>query len=287
MTDTSRRAFLAGMASTPLLLDPLHGQAALEALASGAIPARQAAASDGRKLFRVYGSGMFVQDGVAVIDVEGVLVHRLGFEGSLWGMATGYDGIARQIRAARADPNVRAIWLDIDSPGGFTAGCFSLAEEIAKGAKSEGGKPVWAFVNEMACSAAYALASVCDKVFAPEDAVIGSIGVYCDHLDLTAMLENDGVKLTRIRSGEQKARGGPAEPLDERTAAKLQTWVDQGRQRFAALVGMGRRMSKAAVLATEGDWFSTAQAIELGLCDEALSETAAWAKLQRSLKRAA
>ena len=286
MTDVTRRAFLAGMATTPLLLDPLHGQGALEALASGATPAREAAASDGRKLFRVYGSGMFVQDGVAVIDVEGVLVHRLGFEGSLWGMATGYDGIARQVRAARADPAVKAIWLDIDSPGGFTAGCFSLAEEIAMGAKSEGGKPVWAFVNEMACSAAYALASVCDKVFAPQDAVIGSIGVYCDHLDVTEMLANDGVKLTRFRSGERKGRGGPTEPLDERTAAKLQAWVDDGRQRFARLVGMGRRLSVAKVLETEGDWFTTAQAIELGLCDDAMSETAAWAKLQRSIARA-
>ncbi|WP_334656740.1 S49 family peptidase [Sphingomonas panaciterrae] len=226
-----------------------------------------------------------IESNVAVIEVDGTLVHKYGYVDPMSGL-TGYDGIAQKLRSAMADREVKAIWFDYDSPGGATAGCFTLAEEIARCTKSEGGKPIWAFVNETACSAAYALASVCDKIYAPADAIAGSIGVYCMHVDLTEGLSKEGIKVEMIRAGEQKARGGPYETLDDRTRAKLQAWVDETRQRFATLVAAGRRMSKAAVLATEADWFPAAEALKLGLIDGVMSEPEAWAKLQRSIARA-
>ena len=247
---------------------------------------QHASASDaewrGRARDRLYPAA----EGVAVIEIDGTLVHKYGYLDPVSGM-TGYDGIAQKLRAAMADDDVRAIWLDIDSPGGAVAGCFALAQEIAACTKSEGGKLIWAFVNEQATSAAYALACVCDKIFTTPDGVIGSIGSFCMHVDLTEALSKEGVKVEIIRAGAEKAKAGPYEPLEDKTRAKLQAWVDDTRARFAQLVAAGRRMSQAAVLMTEADWFTAPEALKLGLIDGIMTEPEAWAKLQRSLKRAA
>lgn len=225
-----------------------------------------------------------VVEGVAVIEVSGTLVHKYGYLDPYSGM-TGYDGITRKLRAAMADPEVQAIWFDIDSPGGSVAGLFTLAEEIALNTKSEGGKPIWAYVNEQATSAAYALACVCDKVFAPEEGVSGSIGAICMHVDLTAAIAEEGIKVRMFRSADRKARGGPYEDLDEATATKLQNWVDTTGQRFAKLVAMGRAIPVKDVVATNADWFTSQDALRLKLIDGIMSEADAWAKLQRSIKR--
>ena len=77
----------------------------------------QALAGDAR---RSYGDDfkLYHMDGqIAVIPIEGTLVHKFGWLDPISGM-TGYDGIARKLRAAMADNDVKAIWLDIDSPGG-------------------------------------------------------------------------------------------------------------------------------------------------------------------------
>lgn len=226
-----------------------------------------------------------VADRVAVIEVSGTLVHRYGYLDPVSGL-TGYDGILRKARAAMADDDIDALWLDIDSPGGATAGCFAAAEELASYTKSEGGKPIWAYVNEQATSAAYALACVCDKVFAPADGIVGSIGCFVMHVDLTAALDKNGVKVTIVRAGDRKARTMPYEGLDAEAALKLQTWCDETRDQFNRLVATGRRLAIAAVDATQADWYPAGDGLKLGLIDGILSEPEAWAKLQRSLARA-
>lgn len=246
----------------------------------------QSLASDAR---RSHGDDwkIFPMDaGIAVIQIDGTLVHKSGWVDPFSGM-TGYDGIARKFRAAMADPDVKAIWLDIDSPGGETAGCFALAHEMALATESEnaGGKPVWGYVNETACSAAYALASVCDRIYGPVDAIAGSIGCYVLHVDMTKAMDKNGLQVTMIRSGDLKARGGPYEGMDEQTYDKLQAWVDDTRVRFAELVAAGRRLNVKDVLATEGDWFQAADAVDLGLMDGILPEAEAWGLLEQHIQR--
>lgn len=226
-----------------------------------------------------------LDENVAVIEISGTLVHKYGYLDPRSGL-TGYDGIARKLRAALEDRDVKAIWLDIDSPGGAVAGLFTLCEEIAMSTKSEGGKPIWAYVNEQATSAAYAIASVCDKVFAPAEGVLGSIGCVVMHVDFSEALSSEGIKVEVIRAGKRKMRGNSVEPLDDPTRTKLQAWVDQTRERFAKMVAAGRRLSVQSIMATEADWFGGEESLRLGLCDGVMSEAQAWAKLQRSIKRA-
>ena len=243
----------------------------------------QALAGDARRSYENW-KPYHADGNIAVIPVDGTLVHKFGYLDPVSGM-TGYDGIARKIRAARADAEVKAIWLDVDSPGGEVAGCFALAYEIAKGAGSEGGKPIWAYVNEQSCSAAYALSCVCDRVYGPEDAVAGSIGSYVMHVDFTKALDEAGLTVTMIRAGARKARSGPYEVLDDPARDKLQLWVDDTRERFAQLVAMGRRLTVDAVMATEADWFGGAEAAELGLMDGVMGEQEAWDRLSWEIER--
>jgi ClpP class serine protease len=228
-----------------------------------------------------------VVDGIAIIPIEGTLVHKSGWIGS-WSGMTGYDGIATMVRQARMDGEVRAIWLDIHSPGGEVAGCFDLADEIAAGSKRFGGKPVWAMVNEEACSAAYALASAADKIYGTRTSISGSIGVYMMYVDWNDALSQDGIKVTFFREYDLKARGSGLEPMDDETAKKFQQSVAQTADTFTRLVAGNRpgKLTIAGVKALRSQWFDGPQAAQNGLIDGVLSEVEAFAKLQRSMKRA-
>lgn len=221
---------------------------------------------------------------IAVIRIEGTLVHKAGWLDAMSGFC-GYNVLAQQFEAAYADPDVLGIWVEIDSPGGAVAGLFALLEEIAKGTASEGGKPVYAYVNEQACSAAYAIASICDKIYGPADAMVGSIGAVIVHTSMAGALAENGVAVTVIRAGERKMRGNRYEDLDEETEAKFQAAVDDTRTRFANLVAMGRGIAANDVLATEADWFEGEEAVRLGLMDAVISERAAWGELEEECDR--
>lgn len=250
-------------------------------LDASAMLAKAADAADASR-DRMKGRTFHESDGIAVIPIDGTLVHKFGYLDPVSGM-TGYDGIARKHRDAMRDPDIEAIWFDIDSPGGSVAGLFALAQQIAAATASEGGKPHYAFVNEMACSAAYAIASVCDKVYGPEDACVGSIGCVIVHSELTAAMDDAGIKITVIRAGERKMRGNPYEGLDEATLTKFQAAVDETRERFARLVSAGRNMTFAQAMATEADWYEGREAVRLGLMDAVISESEAWSRLEEEV----
>lgn len=227
---------------------------------------------------RATGKTFPVDGDIAVIHIDGVLVQKFGWLDPMCGF-TGYDGLAIKLRDAMRDPDVYGIWLDIDSPGGSVAGLFAFVEELAASTMSEGGKPIYAWVNEMACSAAYAIASVCDKIYGPRDAMVGSIGAVIVHTEISAALAEGGAKVTIIRSGDRKYRGNAYEPLDDPTLEKWQKSVDDSRRRFAALVAAGRGIDARDVLATEADWFEGEDARKQGLIDALLPEREAWDRL--------
>lgn len=219
-------------------------------------------------------------DGVAIIPVEGSLVQKqAGLDP--WSGMTGYNQIARKLKEARSDSSVRAIMLSIDSPGGEVAGCFDLARQISEGSARNGGKPIWAFSNEMACSAAYAIAGSCDRVFMPETGVIGSVGVWTMLADMTGGLEKNGIEVTLRRAGERKARGGPYEKWDEQTLAKIDAWINQTWTIFANLVAQNRPMTLKEVFDLEGDWFAGDDAMDTGLMDGIGSEADVFEELRK------
>lgn len=207
-----------------------------------------------------------IVDGIAVIEISGVLIHRGSWIGQSSGQ-TSYEGISAQIEAATRDPNVRGLALEIDSFGGEVAGVFDLADQIRAVRAT---KPVWAFVAEHAFSAGYALASQADRILLPRTGAVGSIGVVVMHADLSGQLDQDGVRVTLIHSGQRKVDGNPYEPLPEAVRDDIQREIDVLRFLFAETVAAGRgdRLSQDAALATEAATYRGTDAVTAGFADE-------------------
>ena len=222
-----------------------------------------------------------VVDGIAVIPVEGTLVHKLGSIHPYSGM-TGYDGIRALFAAAWDDAAVRAIVLDIDSPGGEVAGCFDLADQIFA-ARQTGEKPVWAILNENALSAAYAIASACKRITVPRTGYTGSVGVIAMHCDISKALTAAGVTVTLITYGERKADGADTAPFSKEARARWQADVDSMGDLFVATVARNRGLTPARVKATQAATYQGASGIGAGFADAVLSPDEAFAELLASL----
>ncbi len=263
-------AFLSGLGPriTGRKLRLIGLEVAPEDMAHAALPARAGILTNGiAEQYQRDGQTPFcLQDGVAVIEVSGVLVHRGAWIGQSSGQ-TSYEGIAAQLAAAASDPAVRGIALEIDSFGGEVAGVFDLADAIRS---ARAAKPVWAFVAEHAFSAGYALASQADRIILPRTGAVGSIGVVVMHADLSGQLSDAGVTVTLIHSGAHKVDGNPYAPLPDPVRARIQSEIDSIRSLFAETVaaGRGRRMTAEAALATEAECYRGAEAVAVGLADE-------------------
>lgn len=208
-----------------------------------------------------------ISRGVATVSINGPLAHKVGGVEPYCGIV-GYDQLDRILADALANKEVGAVLLDIDSPGGEVAGCFDFARKLRGMTAAAGGeKPIVAFANEMACSAAYAIACACDAVMTTETGIVGSIGVWTMQVDMTKGLSKNGIEVTMIRAGDRKARGGPYETPDDETFSKLQAWVDDTWRIFAEHVAECRGESAEDVLRMEGDWFTGREALEMNLVD--------------------
>lgn len=236
----------------------------------------------------VYADGYALVDGVAIIDVTGILTPEGYFDWWSWEWVPGYAQISEAFAAARLDGRVRAIFVRGNSPGGLVDGCFDAADQIRLGNGEAGGKPVWAHVR-MACSAAYALVSGCDRIFASEESDVGSIGVVITHVDSSAMLEDWGIKVEAIESAPHKTDAASWKPLTAEARAHLKAVVDQVAKRFVSVVSEGRGLSEDDIRAQEARWYlaqhddPNLSGLALGLVDEIGSERAAFAALLASL----
>ena len=179
---------------------------------------------------------------------------------------------------------MRGLALEIDSFGGEVAGVFDLADHIRA---IRGSKPVWAFVAEHAFSAGYALASQADRILLPRTGALGSIGVVVLHADLSGQLDQDGVRVTLVHSGQHKVDGNPYQPLPEAVRDDIQREIDVLRFLFAETVAAGRagRLSQEAALATEAATFRGVDAVAAGLADEVTDLARGFAAFRQMLTR--
>lgn len=211
---------------------------------------------------------MLVHDQVGHIAVRGELVaENDGSIGPSSGF-TGYDGIVASVHSADADPNVRGILLDIDSPGGEVAGLYECAKILMD---RRGTKPMRAMIRGMGCSAAYALAACADEITLHDLGYAGSIGTIAMHADFSAALEQDGIKVTLFTAGEHKADGNPFEPLPENVAREIQSMVEIANSRFIAHVAAARGLSEDEVRAQQAQIYRGQAAVKAGLVDKVMS----------------
>ncbi len=204
-----------------------------------------------------------ITNGIAIIPIVGTLVRRtVGLEAQSG--LTSYGTIEDQLEAALKDNSVKAIMLDIDSPGGEAGGVFDLADKIFSARKV---KPIWAVANDEAFSAAYAIAAAADRIYLSRTGGAGSIGVIAVHLDQSQAEEDAGLKYTAIFAGARKNDLSPHEPLTDPARAQLQAEVDRIYELFATTVARMRGIDLAAIKATEAALYFGDQAIAANLAD--------------------
>ena len=216
---------------------------------------------------------------VAVIPIHGTLVRRTSGIEAESGLAS-YTGIAAQLDAALASPEIAAILLDIDSPGGESGGVFDLADRIRAASEV---KPVWAVANDMAFSAAYALASAATRLFVARTGGVGSIGVIAMHVNQSVKDAQDGVRYTAVFAGERKNDLNPHEPISNEAHAVLKAEVDRIYDLFVETVARHRGLDADAVRATEAGLFFGPDAVATGLADAVGSLDDALTQLTQSL----
>lgn len=208
-----------------------------------------------------------VVNGIAIVPISGTLVHKYGYIRPISGM-TGYDGVDYRIREALSDPEVKAIMLDMDTPGGMVAGCFDLADKIAEWRKV---KPIWSLGYDMHCSAGQMIASACSRRLITQTGVAGSVGVIMAHTNIEKMLDQQGVEITLITAGSHKADGHPYAALPKEVKEKWQKELESNRQMFANKAATYMGVDVKQILATEAETYEGQAAVDVGFANEVVN----------------
>lgn len=204
---------------------------------------------------------------VMVLPLYGIINQR--YAGDFSGPSgTSVQEFTQQFRQAMNDPNVKAIVIDVDSPGGTVSGVDELATEIYN-ARKQGTKKITAVSNCLCASAAYYIASQANEFCVSPSSLTGSIGVYQLHEDDSTALENIGVKFTFISAGKYKTEGNSFQPLDDEARSAMQGVVDDFYGMFTKAVARGRGVAVKAVVNGfgQGRCLTAAEAVKQGLAD--------------------
>jgi capsid assembly protease len=202
---------------------------------------------------------------VAVLPLYGVITPKADLMSEISG-GTSVQAFAADFRQLVNDDQVKAIVLDVDSPGGQTDLVSELATEIRA---ARGSKPIVAVANTMAASAAYWLASQADELIVTPSGHVGSIGVFAAHDDISGLQDQLGVKTTLISAGKDKTLGNQFEPLSEEARQMIQGRVDEAYDMFVSDIAKGRGVSTAQVKGGfgEGRVVSATTAVSEGMAD--------------------
>lgn len=264
------KALLYRLSAEPLLIDPTRLSAfeasvahlaqheVLAEFMAGGMAAQTDFWADENDPWRPY----VVTDGILQVPVFGVLLHRFPYQ--LGGWATGYEYIEQAVRRGLDDPTVRGIALVVDSPGGMVAGCFELSDFLYE-ARSQ--KPLRGYAADSAYSAAYALISATNKVSVTRSGGTGSVGVVTMHIDVSKMLDDEGMRVSLIFAGAHKVDGNPFEALPESVRDRIQARVDKHYAVFVSTVARNRDMSEDAIRATEALTYDAQDSVEVGFAD--------------------
>ncbi len=190
---------------------------------------------------------------IGVIDVSGVILSA--------------DAINTPLRKFGDDSSVKAIILHINSPGGGAAASQEIYHEVLR-IRKEKHKKVIASVESVGASGAYYIASACDRIYANEASVVGSIGVIMEWMNYGDLLKWAKLKNVTITAGELKDAGDPSRDLTPKEQAYFQSLVDNMYTQFVHDVASARDTTdeKIKPLATGQVWTGK-QSLSLGLID--------------------
>ena len=200
--------------------------------------------------------------------------------------AIGGDSTSRLIRQARLDPNVKALVLRVDSPGGSVLASEEIYRELM--ALRAAGKPLVVSMSGYAASGGYYISSPADEIWASPATITGSIGIFAIIPTIDKTLGKVGVSVDGVGTTPLSGQLRIDRPLGEQARALVQSQISRGYDEFLDRVASGRRKTPADIDAiAQGHVWAGGDALRLGLVDhlgsfdEAVAAAARRAKLTR------
>jgi protease-4 len=189
---------------------------------------------------------------IAIVELEGTIIE--------------VDDVVRELKAHRDNPQVKAVVLRINSPGGVVAPTQELHAAVMR--LREAGKPVVASLGAVAASGGYYVAVAADKIYANPGTLTGSIGVIFQLPNLDGLMKKVGVEYVVVKSGRYKDIGNFARPMTPEERQVLQALLDDVHAQFISAVAAGRKLDRAQVVGfADGRVVSGAQARDLKMID--------------------
>jgi protease-4 len=191
---------------------------------------------------------------IGVIDIDGVILDA--------------DKVNTQIRKFGDDDSIKAIILHINSPGGGAAASQEIYNEVVR-VRTEKKKPIIASVESVGASGAYYISAGCDKIYANDASVVGSIGVIMEWTNYGDLMKWAKLKNVVIHAGTLKDAGDPTRDMTPEEEAYFQSIVDNMYAQFVHDVATGRHTTDDIIrpLATGQVWTGQ-QALKLNLIDK-------------------
>ncbi len=209
------------------------------------------------------GSTVGFGEKVAVIPLYGTIAVSQD-SGVLGGQGTTPKGFKEMLKRAGRDSSVKAVVIEINSPGGSVV----ASDEIAR-ALEEFEKPTVAWIGEVGASGAYYVASSCDYIVADQAGIVGSIGVISIFPEYSRLLEKIGVNMTVIKGGEFKDFSTGFRPMADEEKEMMEDIVEEIYEQFLDVVAESRGLSKTEVASiADGRIYTGKKAKELNLVDE-------------------
>lgn len=203
--------------------------------------------------------------GVGVLPMHGVIAPRMNMFSEISGGTT-FETATASLREMVAAKDVGTIVIDWDSPGGNVQGATEFAHEMLKARTV---KPIISQVHHRMCSAAYWVGSCATEIVCSPSGVVGAVGVYSIHNDLSAALAELGIKRTYLSKGKYKVEGNETEALTDETRERFLAEMEKPYATFIKDVAAGRGVPVASVRAGfgEGRAVQADDALALGMVD--------------------
>jgi protease-4 len=199
---------------------------------------------------------------IAVVYAEGEIVDGTGTEDQVGG-----DRLARQLRELRQDPDVKAIVLRVNSPGGSALASELIQRELVLTRQAK--KPVVVSMGTVAASGGYWISTASDKIFAEPNTITGSIGVFGILPNVQKLANDFGVTWDTAKTDKYADLGTLSRPKTDEELALIQRNVDRIYDQFLIRVSEARKMPKEKVAEiAQGRVWSGVEAKKLGLVDD-------------------
>lgn len=210
------------------------------------------------------GSEDLTSDQVAVVFAEGDIVSGKSSDGQM-----GSETIVKALRKARNDDKVKAVVLRVNSRGGSALASDMMADEVKRTAAE---KPLIVSMGDYAASGGYYISAYGDQIFAQENTITGSIGIFGLSAYLGDMMEEKiGITYDQYETHEYATFGDPFLKMSDTERTMRQRMVEKGYSTFVGVVADGRKTladSTAVDQVGQGRVWTGTKAKSLGLVDE-------------------